>query len=69
MSQPPELNFNINKKPSSIVGKRLKRKFQALDSFGEGYHMNLDQGSTQLNSWMGSICSIFLICIVLAYVV
>ena len=46
MSQPPELNFNINKKPSSIVGKRLKRKFQALDSFGEGYHMNLDQGST-----------------------
>ena len=30
--------------------------------------MNLDSGSTQLNSWMGSICSFFLIGIVLAYV-
>ena len=47
--------------------RKLGQKLLEQDKFGSSFTMKLDGGKSYLHSWMGSICSLFLLAVVASY--
>ena len=57
------------KQPNRFTKTVVKAEsaFQGLDHFGQTYSMKIDQEKSILQTSMGSLCSIILLCIVTSY--
>ena len=45
------------------IGARIRKQ----DKFGDGFHMKLSDGEDGVTSWMGTLCSIFLVIVLVMY--
>ena len=48
---------------------RLTASIKRQDKFSEGFHMKLTNGEDTVPTWMGTLCTILLFLIILAYTV
>ena len=48
-------------------GDVTTRICKGIDYFGQGYSMRIDEGSKQMKSWGGAICSFMMLVIIFMY--